>query len=187
MEELIDVLTPDGLPTGVVKPKSEVHRDGDWHRATHLWIFTPGRLALLQRRAHSKDNWPDWWDVSVAGHISAGEDSARAAVREAAEEIGIELQVGDLVPAGSSPEPCVLDGGAYVDNEIHDIYYTVREVDPAALTLDAAEVAEVVLVPFAEVHRYDVVPGSLRSFGRARDHFLASLEGHLPEPPIVLR
>ena len=39
--ELIDVLTRAGELTGVRKPKPEIHRDGDWHRAAHVWIVTP--------------------------------------------------------------------------------------------------------------------------------------------------
>ena len=38
-EELVDVLTPAGDPTGMRKPKAAVHRDGDWHRAAHVWIL----------------------------------------------------------------------------------------------------------------------------------------------------
>lgn len=174
MEELIDIVNPDGSPTGTVRPKSEVHRDGLWHRAVHVWLFTRDSYVLLQQRAHSKDNWPDWWDASVAGHISAGEAPADAAVREVAEEIGLTLKASALIHAGAAREPCILHGGAYVDNEIHEIYYTVGDLDPLKLTLDLSEVAAVSIVPFGDVHRFEVVPGSLRSFGLARDHFLAN-------------
>jgi isopentenyl-diphosphate delta-isomerase len=74
--ERIDVLTPDGRPTGVTKGKSEVHRDGDWHRAAHVWIVTPSGRILLQRRSVRKENYPGFWDVSAAGHLSAGESAA---------------------------------------------------------------------------------------------------------------
>ena len=55
---------------------SEVHRDGDYHRAVHVWIYSEstGEL-LLQRRADCKDSWPGKWDISSAGHISAGDSS----------------------------------------------------------------------------------------------------------------
>ena len=32
------------------------------------------------------------WDISVAGHISAGEDGLNSAIREIAEEVGIFLE-----------------------------------------------------------------------------------------------
>ena len=34
----LDVITANGKPTGRVKPRAEVHRDGDWHRAIHVWV-----------------------------------------------------------------------------------------------------------------------------------------------------
>jgi len=37
-EECFDVLDADGRPTGVVKPRSRVHADGDWHRSVHVWL-----------------------------------------------------------------------------------------------------------------------------------------------------
>jgi len=39
MMELIDVLDDHGQPTGIIKPKPDVHRDGDWHRCAHVWIL----------------------------------------------------------------------------------------------------------------------------------------------------
>ena len=38
------------------------------------------------------------WAVSAAGHVEPGEDAVSAAVREAAEEIGVVLERADLVP-----------------------------------------------------------------------------------------
>jgi len=38
------------------------------------------------------------WAVSAAGHVEAGEDAVSAAVREAAEELGVVLDPEDLVP-----------------------------------------------------------------------------------------
>jgi len=154
--ELIDVLTPDGAPTGVVKPKDQVHRDGDWHRSAHLWIVTPGRRLLLQRRADQKENWPGLWDISVAGHISAGESAADAIVREALEEVG-------FVPAGlehlaTLRYQAVLNGGAYIENEFHEVYLTRCELDLGTLKLDPAEVAEVKLVAPEELERHEMVP-----------------------------
>jgi 8-oxo-dGTP pyrophosphatase MutT (NUDIX family) len=38
------------------------------------------------------------WAVSAAGHVEPGEDAVSAAVREAAEELGVVLDRADLVP-----------------------------------------------------------------------------------------
>lgn len=158
MPELIDVLTADGAPTGARKEKSGVHRDGDWHRAAHVWIVTPAKLVLLQRRALIKENWPGLWDLSVAGHVSAGESAIDAALRETREEIGLELHPDELIPLGTVREQWVLNGGAYVDNEIHEIFVVRRDINLAALRLDPDEVAEVALAEPGDLGRYALVP-----------------------------
>jgi len=162
MLELIDVLTPDGHPTRIRKPKTEVHRTGAWHRAAHLWILTPSEV-LLQKRADAKDNWPGWWDVSVAGHVSAGETALETVVRETREELGLTVDANEIRHVGTLTEQCVLNDGAYIDNEIHEIFVTRREVDLSALVLDPLEVADVALVAIDEARTWRVVPSSLRS------------------------
>lgn len=56
--------------------RGAVHRDGDYHRAIHVWIYAEStQELLLQQRADCKDSWPSLWDISSAGHISAGDSS----------------------------------------------------------------------------------------------------------------
>lgn len=40
--EYFDVLDSNGHKTGRIKLRSEVHRDGDWHRAVNIWIVNGG-------------------------------------------------------------------------------------------------------------------------------------------------
>ena len=141
--ERIDVLTPDGQPTGTQKPKDAIHRSGDWHRAAHVWILAPDGRILLQRRSLSKENNPGLWDVSAAGHLSAGESSVDAAVRETFEELGLRIVASDLRFLATLRESCVLNNRTYFDNELHDIFLLRRAVDVASLKLDPEEVAEV--------------------------------------------
>lgn len=141
--ELIDVLTANGQPTGIRKPKPEIHRDGDWHRAVHVWIVAPDGRVLVQRRSLRKENNPGLWDVSAAGHLSAGESAIEAAVRETGEEIGLVLSRNELTHLATLPQSCVLNEGTYFDNEIHEIFLVRRDVDACSLKLDPEEVAEV--------------------------------------------
>lgn len=158
MIELIDVLLPDGTPAGIRKTKDEIHRDGDWHRSVHVWIATPDGRLLIQRRSREKENHPGLWDVSAAGHLSAGEDSLSAAVREVEEEIGLRIRPDELRYLATLRETFVLNGGAYIDDEIHDVLIVTREIDPRALVLQPGEVDEVALVFPAELHEYALVP-----------------------------
>ena len=156
MIELIEVLTPDGTPTGVSKPKPEIHRDGDWHRAVHVWIINPDNRILLQRRSVRKENNPGLWDVSAAGHVSAGEDVVDAAIREVHEELGMTLHREELQHIATLRESCVLNAGTYFDNEFHEIFIVRREV--GELVLQADEVDEVALVTLDELRNYAMVP-----------------------------
>jgi len=144
--ELIDVLTAEGAPTGATKPKADVHRDGDWHRAAHVWIITADGRLLLQRRSLRKENYPGLWDVSAAGHLSAGESARDAAVRETFEELGLRIDARELQFLGTVRESCVLNGGAYLDNEFHDVFIVRRDVDLASLILQDGEVDDAILV-----------------------------------------
>ena len=135
--------------------KAEAHRSGAWHRAVHVWILGGDRI-LLQRRALAKENWPGMWDVSVAGHVGAGESAVDAAIREAREELG--LSIGTLEHIATLREQCVLNGGSYVDNEIHEVFIARQEIELAALVLDANEVMDVALVTADELTGYDLVP-----------------------------
>ena len=156
--ELIDVLTAEGVATGVAKPKAEVHRDGDWHRSVHVWILTPDDRILVQRRALTKENNPGLWDVSCAGHISAGETAIESAIRETREELGLDIDRGELYRIASLREPCVLNHGTYIDNEIHEIFVVRRPVDVSALRLQVEEVCDARLVTRGELVSLERVP-----------------------------
>jgi isopentenyldiphosphate isomerase len=95
--ELLDVYDDRGWHVGV-KDREAVHRDGDWHRAFHLWIVQPGGV-LLQRRARDKASWPGRLDATAAGHLIAGEQ-IRDGPREAEEELGVAYAFDDLMPLG---------------------------------------------------------------------------------------
>lgn len=90
-EELLDVLDENGIKTGQVLPRSEVHKQGLWHRIIVVAIVNEKNEILLQQRSHDKDKNPDKWDISVTGHLSAGQDSLMAATREISEEVSVSL------------------------------------------------------------------------------------------------
>lgn len=156
MIELLDVLDASGAPTGRVKAKDEVHRDGDWHRSAHLWIASAERSVLLQRRAFVKASWPGLWDISIAGHVDAGETAVEAVIREAFEELGLVVRPEELRHLGTLRYQATY--GAFVENEYHDVFLSRRELDLATLTLDPAEVAEVAWVRWEELESYERVP-----------------------------
>ncbi len=97
-DELIDIFDENNRPLGIRAMKSEAHKKGLWHRSVHIWIYNSRGEVLLQKRNKDKNLFPDMWDISVAGHVGAGEKPAESAVREIREEIGIEVGESQLVP-----------------------------------------------------------------------------------------
>ena len=97
----------------------------------------------MQRRSLRKENNPGLWDVSAAGHLSAGELATDAAVRETFEELGLRISPRDLQFVTTLRDSSTLNNKTYLDNEFHEIFIVRREVDVASLTLDPEEVAEV--------------------------------------------
>ena len=95
-KEYFDILDENGNKTGKTKLRSEVHRDGDWHKAVHIWIINNTGDILLQRRCATKDSNPNKLDISSAGHLSAGDDSLTGALRELKEELNLDVKPEDL-------------------------------------------------------------------------------------------
>ena len=118
--ELLDLLDEHGRPTGRAKRRAEVHRDGDWHRAFHLWVVHPDGYVLLQRRSHTKDLAAGKVDVSVGGHLRAGEIWLDA-LREAEEEIGLEVGPADVDLLGTERSERRYPDGS-IDREFQDVY-----------------------------------------------------------------
>src|SRR5215472_4698973 len=73
------------------KPRSEVHRLGLMHRATHILVFNSRGQVFLQKRSMKKDRQPGLWDSSASGHLNSGEAYDACALRELQEELGLRL------------------------------------------------------------------------------------------------
>lgn len=150
-EERFDLLTGSGEKTGVTAPRSEVHASGLFHRAVHTWLFCPptGEL-LLQQRALGKDSWPGVWDISSAGHVSAGEESLPTAVRELWEELGLLLPPSRFTFLFTHLETLasVQRGKPFINNEFNDVYLVeVTEGERAGLRAEGAVVGPLPPLP----------------------------------------
>lgn len=154
MEEYIDVLDGSGNPTGKQELKSLAHKNGDRHRVVHIWILNPKGELLIQRRSPVKENHPNMWDISCAGHISAGETSPQAVMREAKEELNIEVKKQDLKYLFTVDSPrVVLNGGSYIDHEFQDVYLLRADFNILDLKLQAEEVVEAKWIPWRELQK----------------------------------
>ena len=144
MDEFIDILTTEGAPTGRTALKSEAHKNGWFHATAHIWLFTSDKKILLQKRALTKKVFPGIWDISVAGHIGAGEGVLEGAKREIFEEIGLELKEEDLIKIGTRIHQ-VSHANGIQDNEHHHVFIAELKTSVKKLTLQKEEVADIKL------------------------------------------
>jgi isopentenyldiphosphate isomerase len=146
MDEYIDIVTSKGEPTGKTALKSEAHKNGWYHNTIHLWIYTSKGEVLLQQRSHKKAIHPLLWDVSVAGHIDAGETFIEAVLRETQEEIGLQLKATHLERIGVFLHESSYNSGTIQDNEFHHVYIAELKVNFKTLTPQEDEVEALKLV-----------------------------------------
>jgi isopentenyldiphosphate isomerase len=139
MDELIDILTPEGKPTGKTALKSEAHQNGWFHATVHIWLFTSDKKILLQKRALTKKVFPGLWDISVAGHIGAGEEILDSAKREVFEEIGLQLDEKDFIKIGTRIHQVSHENGIQ-DNEHHHVFIAELKVPVEELRIQKEEV-----------------------------------------------
>lgn len=150
MEEEVDILDADGQPTGKTASRSEAHRNGWCHPTIHVWLYTRNGKVLMQQRGPLKKTFPNLWDVSVAGHIGAGEEILEAAVREVNEEVGYALDPGKLEKVGIFKE-VHRHRADFVDCEFHHTFIAPLEVSFASLRKEEDEVAQLALRSLVQV------------------------------------
>ncbi|RSK40315.1 NUDIX hydrolase [Mangrovimonas spongiae] len=165
-DELIDIVTKDGQPTGKTALKSVIHKKGYHHNTAHLWLYTTAGEILLAQRSFTKVICPGLWDVSVAGHVDAGETTEQAIIRETQEEINLTLQQSDLHKIGVFPCFQTYDNGI-IDNEFHHTFIAELRVPLKQLKPQADEVESLKLVSTMAFK-------SLLKNSKNNNHFIAS-------------
>ena len=121
-----------------------------WVGTMIVWLYRKtqhGIELLFQKRSPYVDRYPNRWDVSAGGHVNYNEEVVDAAVREASEEPGVEIEKEKLKYsfslAGSSGHNLLIYGYFYD--------WTGREDD---FHFDDNEVSEVKWVPLEDFDEF---------------------------------
>ena len=143
VEEMVDVFDPIKMEkTGVVVEKDTAHKLGIWHNTIHLIILNKDKTKVLfQLRSADKDFYPNVWDITVGGHISAGESDFEAVNRELEEELGITNQKDNIELLTRFKEEFKI--GNIENNEIVSLFILYLDVDVKKLKLQKEEVKDV--------------------------------------------
>lgn len=147
-----DLLRDKPKSTGTRKLRKQVHRDGDWHCSAHVWLIDVERkLIAVQKRSASKDSFPNRWDISAAGHIECGCDPLTTAVRELAEELGIDnvepqaFEFSFICPAEQKGR-----GGC---NAYEHVYFVRIDSEKCDVKVGGAEVTDVKWIGIADLEQ----------------------------------
>lgn len=142
-EELIDVLDAQGQPTGETKTRAEIHAQGLWHRDIHIYIVNSHGEVLWQKRSAIMDVAPNMWSVSVAAHVKTGAGTLETAVREAQEELGLDLSPHELELITTLPDERESRTLKTTLRHYRDVFLVKRDLGLKTLKLQPEEVAEV--------------------------------------------
>ncbi len=121
------------IKTGAVVTRGEQAAPGQFRMVVHICIFNSEGKMLIQQRQPFKSDWSNMWDLSVGGCSQAGETSQDAAHRELLEEIGLDVDLTDVVPFFT----------INWEKGFDDYYLLERDLDPASLKLQETEVQAV--------------------------------------------
>lgn len=144
MEELIDVLDNKGNKTGIIKKKSDIKRDGDYHRAIAVLVINNNNEILMQKRSSNKKVYPNLWSIFVKGHVQASETSIEACIRELSEEVGININSNELSYLYTIFEE-VIDKD-YIERIFYDTYILRKDFNLTDITIQEEELSEIKLV-----------------------------------------
>ena len=158
-DELIDIVDENNDLTGITKSRNEAHHEGLWHRIINICIYNSKGEILLQLRSKDKMIYPDMWDISVAGHIGAGEEAITAALRETGEETGLNAKEQDLHFYKVRPEE--YQKGDVNMKEFLYIFLLKYDGDIQNLKIQKEELQEIRFVPITEIEE-ELKSGSVR-------------------------
>ncbi len=96
MEELLEVVTEEGNPTGEILSRDEIHNKNLLHNEIAVFVINKEGLVLLQKRAATKKSNPLCWGSSCAGHVGVSESLEEATLRELKEELGMDVNMDQL-------------------------------------------------------------------------------------------
>lgn len=156
--EYIDVLNENGVKTGEILSRDEVHKKGLWHRAAIVIMVNDKNEILMQQRSNTKEKFPGLWDLSVAAHVISGEDPIQTLVRELNEEIGVlinkRIEVKDLRFISSFKNIHSYEDknlGHIDEKAFYEFFVLYKNFDISMISLNDGEVQDIKWLNYFEI------------------------------------
>ena len=139
--EMFDVLNEMGEFTGRVATRDECHKEGLYHKAVVLFVINSKNQVLIQQRNRKKKMWPNKWDITAGGHVDTLEFGYEAVIREAKEEISIDVAERDLIFIGCTLSHVLQKG--MIDKHFNEFYIIKRDLNVRDISLQLEEVQHI--------------------------------------------
>ena len=138
--ELWDLYTEDRKLTGKEHIRGEKLPENMYHLVVHVWIKNSKGQYLISQRSANRSTFPLMWEC-VGGSVLKGESSIDGAIREAKEEVGVELlpDNGKLI---FSKNRKIIDGKRF--NDILDVWLFQYDGDVTLINATTDEVKQIV-------------------------------------------
>lgn len=145
MDELVEVLTEDGKSVGENISKLTAHKQGICHGISAVALIDNSGRLLIQKRAVTKKDEPNKWDLSGAGHIDVDETPKRAAVREIYEELGINIGENELKLIDTYLNKVKLNEEIYI-NHFTYLFLVQKDISIDDIVMQKSEVSNIMFV-----------------------------------------
>ena len=142
--ELIDEIDENGIQTGFKYDIDYIHKMGLCHKAIQVIVMDSNNNILIQQRSKNKRFFPNCWDMTISGHVSSGEMSTEACVREIYEEVGLHFNASDLNFLFSFKD--YITGNNVIENLFFDIFYIKKDFNVDSIKLQESEVQDYKIV-----------------------------------------
>jgi len=127
-----------------VYSKEALHNGKLMHRSVHIFIETFGRGFVLQLKGEKSEN-AGKWSSAVSGHVEYGEEYEDAAIREAEEELGLEIDKDELIRV------LKVDACEETNSEFVVLFTYLMNKDTESIRPNQEEVEKLLIVPLADV------------------------------------
>lgn len=107
-----------------------------------------GRREVLLQLRRGTTYMDGWWACGAAGHVEQGETVLQGAVREAREELGIDLGVDDLTLAATAQRTCAIPSGL---EERIDLFVTATRWSGEPIIQEPDKAAELRWWPLSQL------------------------------------
>lgn len=143
--------------------RSDIHAQGLLHREVHVWLVTPDKQVIFQRRSASKETFPSLLDATAGGHVEMGQSYEQAAIMEVLEETGLNIIPEQLITLCKIYDRAS-DPVTQTTNHVYRINYAVLfDGDINQLEIEAGDGAGFVNVPLLEIETYEGLVPTLQS------------------------